>query len=160
MTAVVALGVFLGLGFADTSDLVSPKVLLCYPLLILFLAIEYARRDLRVAEIGDYIQYYIELRCPELWWETYFRTAWPVKGWFYRMKWIGAMGMFVGSGVLAVILFLIDQYNDLQYVDWVLLFLDAGALLLTWYILGVRRRRQRPPLRKPSPNELEGGNDV
>ncbi len=31
MTAVVVLGVFLGLGFADTSDLVSPTILLCYP---------------------------------------------------------------------------------------------------------------------------------
>jgi hypothetical protein len=151
LSMLVALGTFLSLGIKES---VGPTLMLCYPLLAFFLALEFARRDLRIAEIGDYIQYYIESRCPTIWWQRYFKQVQSTDYRFYWATMIGSMGTFVGSSIVALAITLLKSRNEFTWREWVLFGLGIVSCVLQVLVLRTRSCRHRPPgtaIEEPTP---------
>lgn len=145
LAAIVALGVFLGFGL---EDVIAPTVVLCYPILTFFLSVEYAQRDLRVAEIGDYLCYYTASRCPNIWWERFFRQYYErakEERWFYRWRWLGTVGTFIGASIASVVIILGTKVTVIRWFDWVLVGVDCVCVLAMCCVLRARRDRLRSP---------------
>ncbi len=135
-TLVIA-GTFLAFGVRQE---VTPLVLLLYPILAVFLALEWMHDDFRAGEIGEYVKDRTEKLLKGLHWETSLqnkRVAKPV-GRFFRATEVSAVGVFIATELLAVLLAIPRLTFSTEEI--ILLSGDGFSIIFTFLVL--RRRRK------------------
>ncbi len=91
-------------------DAVFHRMALFYPIIAAFLAAGWSQHDLRIGQIGEHIALEIEPNVPGLTWEHSLRedrVATPPRSFFspiVRISEFYALGIFVGSQLLAIVL--------------------------------------------------------
>lgn len=135
-TLVIA-GTILTLGVRQD---VSALVLLIYPILAMFLALEWMHIDFRIGEIGDYIKTNVEKRLEGIKWETFIHQRRTTKtiARFFRATEGSAIGVFVVTEFLTLSLAIPRLKYSIEEV--ILLSSDGLAIIFTFIILGRRRK--------------------
>ena len=125
------------------SDQVKPSILLLYPILATFLAAAWVHSDIRAGAIGQYIKTQIEGRVEirGLQWESYLEEqfteqqpglrAWLVRNVAKRLVEIYAIGIFLSTQLLAIILAGFKMESCCDRSEQLLLILDFIGILLT-----------------------------
>jgi hypothetical protein len=150
---LTAAGVFI---VAGVRDIVSPPVILIYPLFSIFLINMWAHIDLRIGQIGDYIRENVEGNLPGLHWENYLRQLYKEQQGkpFKNLIEYYTIGIFFFSQFLAIVIGLFLQVAPYPQVEkeiggiWnpllsgvlIILYLLFG-LPRMWSIIGMRRKR-------------------
>ena len=138
----------------------SANALLAFPILALFLSAAWSSSDIQIAQLGAYIRDQIEenLVGPGLGWEHHI-TSEDISRLIGFRALIATRGLFWGSEVLAIGLYLITMSSDVSSiegfwaafsgVDVVLLVLALVAIVFTVVIL--RRQKPAEDLRRGNP---------
>lgn len=151
VTVIVA-GTFLGLGAAEK---LSVEALLIYPLIALGLAFIWMHSDMRISELGRYIRDNLEPHLPGMGWQKYKDKLRHPEQEDHKEKSeeerapgrmnplvryaiaIAASCLFVITQILAIVL--AATMFPLSVFHWIGLVVDAVAVLLTLWILNLRR---------------------
>lgn len=129
---ITVLGLVLSLPLANDG---FHKMALYYPVLAAFLAASWSQHDLRIGQIGEHIALEIEPRVPELTWERSLRkdrVTTPPRSFFrpvVRISEFYALGIFVGSQLLAIVLSL--PTIILATDTYLILTMDIVAILIS-----------------------------
>ncbi|MBI5667083.1 MAG: hypothetical protein HZC41_03675 [Chloroflexi bacterium] len=128
-------GAFLGFGWGAGN-----VVILLYPLIALLLAVGWAQNEVFIKQLSAYIRDRLESQRTGLGWETYSRQRMSeirFRGWPIEVLAIG--GIFVLSQVMAIGLATL-RFNG-TLIEWILLLLDIGAIILMATLVEYLRRR-------------------
>jgi hypothetical protein len=128
-------GVFLGFGLENET------VALIYPPIAMFLAFAWAQNDFRIRDQAQYIREQIEPHLPGMGYETYVQQkrmgAGGMRSW--RFVVLSHGGLFLITQILAIIIEVTKgTFNSLE---WVLLALDAIAILVVLWLIGESGRK-------------------
>jgi hypothetical protein len=135
--ALIATGTFIG--FASTT------ATLTYPILAMFLAVAWIHSDIRIMQIGVFIEETIEERvlgkdAGTLGWEHYFSPAHDNLPELKRLAHLVSRGVFCGTQVLAVLATLLEIDFPLKMNgDIALLIIDALVIMFTFYLVRPRK---------------------
>jgi len=135
-TLLVA-GTFLTLA---AEGLIQSEILLMYPLVAAFLAGVWAHNDVRIWDIARYTREKIEDRLPGIGWESWIKTEYSERRPVLNLTELPAMGLFVGSQLLAMG-FAAPEFR-VDSVLVALLIADCMAVFAT--VLCITRRRGGP----------------
>lgn len=126
------------------QSVVSPLVLLVSPILALFLASLWKHCDMRIWEIGRYIQTHIEQKLDGIGWEQHSYQSHQTDR--IRAQELSATGIFILTQVVAIAVAL----PRLSYsVEEIILLASSGvALVTTWFLLQQRRRAMQVGVKK------------
>lgn len=141
--ALVALGALISVGME-----LSPPALLAYPMLALFLSAAWSANDIQIAQLGAYIRDEIEKELLDdgLGWEHHISSERISKLIGYRAL-LATRGLFWGSEILAVVLYLLKKLGTaFSTADFLLLALALIAIGCTLAIL--RREKAAEDLRQ------------
>lgn len=133
--ALTLAGAFLGFGWGAGT-----VVILLYPLIALLLAVGWAQNEVFIKQLSAYIRERLESQSSGLGWETYSRQRAAeirFRGWPIEVLAIG--GIFVLSQIMAIGLATL-RFNG-TLIEWVLLLLDVGAIILMAVLVEYLRRR-------------------
>ena len=128
------------------EDKLDPIALLIYPYFSFILATIWAKMDLRIGEIGEYIRAFIEPRLKGFKWQNYIKEQYQGKpiSRFFRLTEIPAIGIFLGTQIIAIVLavnslIVSKKINAPETI--ILLILDGIILIATLVIINARKRK-------------------
>ena len=128
-------GAFLGFGWGAGN-----VVILLYPLIALLLAVGWSQNEVFIKQLSAYLHDQVESKVTGLGWESYIRQhGSEIRFWGWPVEVLAIGGIFVLSQIMAVGLATL-RFNA-SLVEWVLLLLDIGAIVLMVTLLGYVRRR-------------------
>lgn len=133
--ALTLAGAFLGFGWGAGT-----VVILLYPLIALLLAVGWAQNEVFIKQLSSYIRDRLESQRSGLGWETYSqqRSA-EIRFWGWPIEVLAIGGIFVLSQIMAIGLATL-RFNG-TLIEWVLLLMDVGAIILMAALVEYLRRR-------------------
>jgi hypothetical protein len=144
VAAFVAIAAFL-----SVTSPQSGVILLCYPILGLFLAATWVHNHNRIVEIGSYIHDVVESKVLSQYlieqgvgWEHYLRKT-TRQGLLGSLPFFASRGIFVGTQILAIVVGL--HNSTYSYTLIVILLIDCVFIVMTFMLL---RTRLRPGIAK------------
>jgi hypothetical protein len=132
--SLIALGTFITIGFESSATL-----LLVYPILAMFLAASWSHHDIRIAQLGDFIQRHHEEKFlgEQGGWEHFHPSSAAGKIVGSRIG-LASRGILIGSQILAVTLGLLK--TTFLTHDLVIIGLDAVLIPYTVFLLRWKAR--------------------
>ena len=128
------------------EDKLDPIALAIYPYFSFIPSTIWAKMDLRIGEIGEYIYTFIEPRLKGFNWQNYIKEQYQGKllNRFFRLTEIPAIGIFLGTQIIAIVLavnslIISRKINASETI--ILLILDGITLIATFFIINTRKRK-------------------
>jgi hypothetical protein len=130
---LIVAGTFLSVGVQASAP---ASIVLIYPPLAFFLVVSWVHNSIALKQIGKYIQEEIEVKLPDLAWETSGLQSFYISSWRFRLSTFSIGGITMITQLLSIIIALAKGHFGV--VEIVLFIFSLIAVFLTFFLLKYR----------------------